>query len=107
MEKEVIIRVENITKVYGMGDAQVNALDGVSLEIQENEFVAIMGPSGSGKSTMMNILGCLDRPTSGQYYLAGEDVCDLDKIQLAVIRNQNLGFVFQSFNLLALYNLSV
>ena len=101
MDQEVIIRVEDITKVYGMGDAQVNALDGVSLEIRENEFVAIMGPSGSGKSTMMNILGCLDRPTSGQYFLAGEDVSHLDKTQLAIIRNQQLGFVFQSFNLLA------
>ena len=101
MEQEVIIQVEDITKVYGMGDAQVNALDGVSLEIRENEFVAIMGPSGSGKSTMMNILGCLDRPTSGQYYLAGEDVSNLNKTQLAIIRNQRLGFVFQSFNLLA------
>jgi putative ABC transport system ATP-binding protein len=101
MDYEVIIQVEDITKVYGMGDAQVNALDGVSLEIRENEFVAIMGPSGSGKSTMMNILGCLDRPTSGQYCLAGEDVSKLDKTQLAIIRNKRLGFVFQSFNLLA------
>jgi putative ABC transport system ATP-binding protein len=101
MGKEVIIRVEDITKVYGMGNAQVNALNGVSLEIKENEFVAIMGPSGSGKSTMMNILGCLDRPTSGQYFLAGEDVSDLNKTKLAIIRNQRLGFVFQSFNLLA------
>ena len=101
MNQEAIIRTENITKVYGMGDAEVRALDGVSLEIRENEFVAIMGPSGSGKSTMMNILGCLDRPTSGKYYLAGEDVSQLDKNQLAVIRNQRLGFVFQSYNLLA------
>jgi putative ABC transport system ATP-binding protein len=100
MDQEVIIRVEDITKVYGKGDAQVRALDGVSLEIRENEFVAIMGPSGSGKSTMMNILGCLDRPTSGQYFLAEEDVSNLDKTQLAIIRNQRLGFVFQSFNLL-------
>lgn len=101
MSKEVIIRTEDITKVYGMGDAEVRALDGVSLEIQENEFVAIMGPSGSGKSTMMNILGCLDRPTSGKYYLAGDDVSRLDKNQLAIIRNERLGFVFQSFNLLS------
>jgi putative ABC transport system ATP-binding protein len=101
MEQKIIILVKDITKVYGMGDAQVHALDGVSLEIWENEFVAIMGPSGSGKSTMMNILGCLDRPTSGQYYLAGEDVSGLNKTELAIIRNQRLGFVFQSFNLLA------
>jgi putative ABC transport system ATP-binding protein len=101
MDQEIIIQVEDITKVYGIGDAQVNALDGVSLDITENEFVAIMGPSGSGKSTMMNILGCLDRPTSGQYLLAGEDVSNLNKTELAIIRNQRLGFVFQSYNLLA------
>ncbi|MBL7163786.1 MAG: ABC transporter ATP-binding protein [Anaerolineales bacterium] len=95
-----IIQTENITKVYGMGDAQVRALDGVSLEIKVNEFVAIMGPSGSGKSTMMNILGCLDRPTTGQYTLAGEDVSSFDKAELAIIRNQRIGFVFQSYNLL-------
>ena len=95
-----IIQTREITKVYGMGDAEVRALDGVDLEIHGNEFVAIMGPSGSGKSTIMNILGCLDRPTSGQYFLAGEDVSDLDKTQLAIIRNQRIGFVFQSYNLL-------
>ena len=101
MQKPTIINTTDITKVYGMGDAQVNALDGVSLEIRENEFIAIMGPSGSGKSTMMNILGCLDRPTSGQYFLAGEDVSGLNKTELAIIRNQRLGFVFQSYNLLS------
>jgi putative ABC transport system ATP-binding protein len=101
MENSTIIKTIDITKIYGVGDAQVHALDGVSLEIRENEFVAIMGPSGSGKSTMMNILGCLDRPTSGQYYLAGEDVSNLNKTELAIIRNQRLGFVFQSYNLLS------
>jgi putative ABC transport system ATP-binding protein len=100
MNKEPIIRIEDVTKIYGVGDAQVKALNGVNLEIRENEFVAIMGPSGSGKSTMMNILGCLDRPTSGKYFLAGDDVSQLNKNQLAIIRNQKLGFVFQSFNLL-------
>jgi putative ABC transport system ATP-binding protein len=101
MNPSTIIKTTAISKIYGMGDAQVRALDGVSLEIKENEFVAIMGPSGSGKSTMMNILGCLDRPTSGQYFLASEDVSDLDKTQLAIIRNERIGFVFQSYNLLA------
>jgi putative ABC transport system ATP-binding protein len=101
MSEPTIIRTEQLTKVYGLGDASVSALDQVSLQIQENEFVAIMGPSGSGKSTLMNILGCLDRPTSGGYFLAGEDVSHMDKDQLAIIRNQRLGFIFQSFNLLA------
>ena len=101
MSNQIIIRTENIAKVYGMGDAQVRALDEVSLQIEENEFVAVMGPSGSGKSTLMNILGCLDRPTAGQYILAGEDVSDMDKTQLAIVRNQRIGFVFQSYNLLA------
>ncbi|MGD9092186.1 MAG: ABC transporter ATP-binding protein [Anaerolineales bacterium] len=100
MTPQMIIQIDNITKIYGAGAAEVRALDGVSLRINENEFVAIMGPSGSGKSTLMNILGCLDRPTSGSYLLAGEDVSDLDKTQLAIIRNQRIGFVFQSYNLL-------
>ena len=95
-----IIQIENLTKIYGTGDAQVQALHEVSLQIQENEFVAIMGPSGSGKSTLMNILGCLDRPTHGRYLLAGEDVSNLDKTELAIIRNQRIGFIFQSYNLL-------
>ena len=99
--KSAIIAINEVTKIYGVGDAKVIALNDVSLQIQDNEFVAIMGPSGSGKSTLMNIIGCLDRPTSGQYFLAGEDISNLDKTQLAIIRNQRLGFVFQSYNLLA------
>jgi putative ABC transport system ATP-binding protein len=96
-----IIETQNLTKIYGMGDVQVKALDGVDMRINEGEIVSIMGPSGSGKSTLMNIIGCLDRPTDGRYILAGEDVSDLDKVRLAVIRNRRIGFVFQSFNLLA------
>lgn len=98
---QAIIQTRDLRKVYGMGDIQVHALDGVDIRINEGEFVAVMGPSGSGKSTLMNILGCLDRPTQGQYLLAGEDVSGLDKIQLAAIRNRRLGFIFQSFNLLS------
>ncbi len=98
--EQAIIELVDIKKIYGAGDAQIAALDGVSLSIFPGEFVAIMGPSGSGKSTLMNILGCLDRPTSGRYLLAGEDVSDLTKTQLALIRNRRLGFIFQSYNLL-------
>jgi putative ABC transport system ATP-binding protein len=97
--RDVIINLERIHKIYRMGDIEVHALRGVSLQIGRGEFVAIMGPSGSGKSTMMNIIGCLDRPSKGQYFLEGVDVSTVDKAGLADIRNKNVGFVFQSFNL--------
>jgi putative ABC transport system ATP-binding protein len=96
-----VIRLENVFKTYDLGEIQVQALRGVSLEVYEGEFVAVMGPSGSGKSTVMNILGCLDRPTRGHYYLDDVDVSHMSKNELARIRNRKLGFVFQQFNLLS------
>ncbi len=96
-----LIRLESVHKTYDLGEVQVHALRGISLEIRAGEFVAVMGASGSGKSTLMNILGCLDRPTRGHYYLEGTDVSQLSKVELARIRNRKIGFVFQQFNLLA------
>jgi len=97
--ERAVIHLEKVHKVYHMGDIEVHALRGVSVGIQRGEFVAIMGPSGSGKSTMMNIIGCLDRPSKGHYFLEGVDVSTVNKSGLADIRNQKVGFVFQSFNL--------
>jgi len=100
-KSEPVINLTDITKVYRMGDIQVNALCGVSLTVCQGEMLSVMGPSGSGKSTLMNIIGCLDQPTSGSYLLGGEDISRLRDDKLAEIRNRRLGFVFQSFNLLA------
>jgi putative ABC transport system ATP-binding protein len=98
---EPLLRTRELVKLYTMGDSEIHALDGVSVEIGEGEFVAVMGPSGSGKSTFMNMLGCLDRPTSGEYLIAGQPVSGLTGDSLAAVRNRKIGFVFQHFNLLA------
>jgi putative ABC transport system ATP-binding protein len=101
---EEIIRIEGLTKHYRIGDEVIKALNGVDLSIRKNEYVALMGPSGSGKSTIMNIIGCLDTPTSGSYFLNGPDVAQLSDNELAEIRNKEIGFVFQTFNLLPRYS---
>jgi putative ABC transport system ATP-binding protein len=111
VDSGVVIRTEGLTKVYEMGSEQVHALSGIDVEIRKGEYVAIMGPSGSGKSTLMNLIGCLDSPSEGKYWLAGRLVSDLDDDELAYIRNKEIGFVFQTFNLLprasALHNVEL
>ncbi len=99
-----MIEINNLSKIYRIGDVEVKALDGISLNIKQHEFVSIIGPSGSGKSTLMNMIGCLDVPTSGEYYLDGMEVNGLNDDQLANIRNHKIGFIFQGFNLLQKLN---
>lgn len=100
-DKQTIIEIRDLEKIFQVGEVQVRALRGINLSIKEGSYVTIMGPSGSGKSTMLNILGCLDRPTSGQYFLGGEDVSEMDDDTLSTIRGKRLGFIFQSYNLIA------
>lgn len=111
VDSGIVIRTEELTKVYEMGAEQVHALSGVDVDIYKGDYVAIMGPSGSGKSTLMNLIGCLDSPSAGRYWLAGRLVSDLDDDELAYIRNKEIGFVFQTFNLLpratALHNVEL
>ena len=97
----MIIQTKNIKRVFEVGSETVNALKGIDLNVESGEFISIMGPSGSGKTTLMNIIGCLDTPSSGEYFLNNQLVNDLDEDQLAIIRNKEIGFVFQSFHLLA------
>ena len=99
-QRDAVIRIENLTRFYQMGETEVRALAGVSLQVQHNEYIAIMGPSGSGKSTLMNMIGCLDTPSSSEYILNGNRVSQMDDSDLAEVRNREIGFVFQTFNLL-------
>src|SRR3979490_1841969 len=107
----IVIRTFDLWKTYIMGDQEINAVSGVDIEIKRGEYVAIMGPSGSGKSTLMNLIGCLDTPSKGQYYINGNQVSEMDDDELAQIRNKQIGFVFQTFNLLprasALHNVEL
>ncbi|MEQ1911963.1 MAG: ABC transporter ATP-binding protein [Vicinamibacterales bacterium] len=100
-DQPAVISIKNLVKTYVVGEVEVRALRGVTLDVQPGEFLAVTGPSGSGKSTLMHILGCLDRPTSGQYFLDGQDVSQMSKDELAEVRNNKIGFVFQGFNLLS------
>ena len=98
MSTKPVIQIKDLRKIYQMGETEVRALAGVSFDVLENEYIAIMGPSGSGKSTLMNMIGCLDTPTSGDYVLNGSNVSTMDDAELAEVRNREIGFVFQTFN---------
>lgn len=104
MADQAVIQIKDLKRIYQMGDTEVRALDGVTFDIHRNEYIAIMGPSGSGKSTMMNLIGCLDTPSEGEYILNGHRVSQMDDKELADVRNREIGFVFQTFNLLARTN---